>query len=118
MVSQKAPEGWTGVADRGTQVLLDVCVTDELAAEGMARDVIRHVQSLRKDSGLQLSDHIALRLATPSARLQSAIDAFRDEIATATQADRWVAQPLGEGHQSKVKVEGQELTIELTQVES
>jgi isoleucyl-tRNA synthetase len=119
VVSQKAPQGWTGVADRGTQVLLDVTVTEELAREGMARDVIRHVQNLRKDSALELSDHIVLRLATGSERLQAAIDAHRDDIARATQADRWATQPQGgAGHRSTVKVEGQELTIELARVGS
>jgi isoleucyl-tRNA synthetase len=117
VVTQKAPEGWAGVVDRGTQVLLDVRITEDLAREGMARDVIRHVQNLRKDAKLDLSDHIALRLDTSSAQLRAAIDCHRDDIATATQTDRWVTQPLdGEGHKSSVKVEGQELTIELARV--
>src|SRR5262249_34904863 len=94
-----APEGWASVVDRDAQVLLDVRVTEELAREGLARDVVRHVQNARKGAGLELADHIELRLTTGSARLQSAIDAFREMIADATQADHWRTESLdGRGH--------------------
>ena len=39
IVQPKAPEGWAGVADRGTQVLIDPS-SRMLAREGMARDVV------------------------------------------------------------------------------
>jgi isoleucyl-tRNA synthetase len=44
-------------------VVLDTDVTPELAAEGLARDVIRVVQQARRDAGLDVSDRIALTLA-------------------------------------------------------
>src|SRR5262249_53208059 len=77
VVQQKAPEGWTGVADRGTQVLLDVRITEELAREGMARAVVRHVQQLRKNSQLEMQDRIILWLHTDAQPLQQAIEAHR-----------------------------------------
>ena len=55
MIAQfKAPEGWAGVADRGTQVLVDTRITQELAREGMAREVVRHVVSGRWPHRLEL----------------------------------------------------------------
>ncbi len=47
-----APEGWGGAALRGTEVALDATITPELAAEGMAREAVRHVQELRKSARL------------------------------------------------------------------
>ncbi len=46
----------------GGFVILDTAVTPELAAEGLARDVVRAVQQARRDAGLDVSDRIALTL--------------------------------------------------------
>ncbi|MEQ4548805.1 DUF5915 domain-containing protein, partial [Nocardioides kribbensis] len=40
----------------------DTAVTPELAAEGLARDLVRAVQQARRDAGLDVSDRIALTL--------------------------------------------------------
>src|SRR5262249_45986950 len=63
-VSFKAQAGWAGISDRGVQVALDTRITDELAREGMAREVVRHVQESRKGAGLEIEDRIELHLAT------------------------------------------------------
>jgi isoleucyl-tRNA synthetase len=59
-------------------VVLDTKVTPELAAEGLARDVIRVVQQARRDAGLDVSDRIALTLSAsePVAEAVRAHEAF------------------------------------------
>ena len=47
-------------------VVLDTTTTPELEAEGTARDLIRKIQELRKESGLQVSDRIAIELVAPA----------------------------------------------------
>jgi isoleucyl-tRNA synthetase len=116
-VQVRGPEGWAGVADRGTEVLLDVRVTEALAGEGLARDVVRQVQQQRKGAGLDMEDRITLYLAAESAALRQAIEAHRDYIAGETLAEVWAARPLnGQAHRATVKVEGQPLMIELARV--
>jgi isoleucyl-tRNA synthetase len=116
-VTTKAPDGWAGVADRGTQVAIDARLTAELKREGMARDVVRQVQELRKHSNLEMEDRIALYLGTDSPELRAAIEEHRETIAAETLTVQWSEQPLGDGSFSaNVKVDGQPLVIQLRKV--
>jgi isoleucyl-tRNA synthetase len=53
----------TGMLPQDGFVVLDTTVTPELAAEGLARDVIRAVQQARRDAGLDISDRISLTVS-------------------------------------------------------
>ena len=44
-VTPRVTPGWGGIADHGTQILLDARITPELELEGLAREVIRYVQN-------------------------------------------------------------------------
>jgi isoleucyl-tRNA synthetase len=112
-VSYKAATGWAGIADGDTQVALDTRITDELAREGMAREVVRHVQDTRKKAGLEMEDRIELWLQTDSPKLRQAIDEHRDYIAAETLTVKWATGPLDGGYQVEVSVDGQPLTIAL-----
>jgi isoleucyl-tRNA synthetase len=117
LLKAKAPEGWTGLIDYGTQLLLDVRINEELAREGMAREVVRHVQELRKKSGLEMEDRIILYFATESPALRSAVEGHSSYISAETLAVEWVNVPLdGDSHTTSVKVDGHLLTIQLRKV--
>lgn len=114
-----APDGWAGVVDKGTQVMIDARMTPELKAEGMARDVVRLVQDARKDAGLDVADKIALYLTSESDVLKQAIATHRSYIAAETQATQWSDSPLaGEAFTPKdvKKIDGQELKVMLRKV--
>jgi isoleucyl-tRNA synthetase len=116
-VNYKAPPGWAGVADGETQVALDTRITDELAREGMAREVVRHVQDTRKKADLQMEDRIELHLATESDKLRQAIEEHKDFIAGETLTTKWTCGPLGDGaYEAAVSVDGQSLQIALRKV--
>jgi isoleucyl-tRNA synthetase len=66
-------------------VVLDTKVTPELAAEGLARDVIRVVQQARRDAGLDVSDRIALTLSA-SESVADAVRAHEAFVAAETLA--------------------------------
>jgi isoleucyl-tRNA synthetase len=69
----------------GGFILLDTAVTPELAAEGLARDVIRAVQQARRTAGLDVSDRIGLTIAGPAAA-REAMAAHRQLITGETLA--------------------------------
>jgi isoleucyl-tRNA synthetase len=108
---QAIEPGWVCAVDRDTQLVLDTRITDELAREGMAREVIRLVQDHRKNSGLNIEDRISLYLHTDSEKLRAAIEAHRGHIAAETLTVRWATEPVGDV--PDVKVEGQPLRISL-----
>ncbi|GGD15215.1 isoleucine--tRNA ligase [Nocardioides daphniae] len=86
----------TGMLPGGGFVVLDTRVTPELAAEGIARDVVRAVQQARKDAGLEVSDKIALTLDGDEA-VRAAVVAHESLIAAEVQATAYaVAAVEGE----------------------
>ena len=68
-------------ADNKAVITLDTNVTEELKREGMARDFVRLVQTLRKDKDFNISDRIELSYGTENAELQTALDENKDYIA-------------------------------------
>ena len=97
----------------GGFVVLDTVVTDELAAEGLARDLVRAVQQARRDAGLEVSDRIVLTIAGSEA-VQAAASTHRELItgetlATAYEVTSNVDHPgtpvtVGDGEKATVAV--------------
>ena len=113
-ITPKVEKGWGGIADHGTQILLDGRITPALELEGLAREVIRYVQNARKDAELEMDDRIVLYLATDDAKLAEAIRVHRDYIGNETLVAEWATEPLGDGaYRIEVKIEGVKLVIEL-----
>lgn len=93
-VSKSYGEHWAGASDGPTVVLIDKRISPTLKNEGIARDIVRNVQNLRKDAGLDIADRIRLSLVTESSMLKAAIDQFRDYIAGETLAKEIVSKAL------------------------
>ncbi len=62
IVNEEAREGWQVASDSGTSVALDLSVDPPLRREGLARELVRALNDLRKARGLALSDRVALQL--------------------------------------------------------
>ena len=83
----------TGMLPTGGFVVLDTDVTPELAAEGLARDVIRAVQQARKDAGLEVSDRISLTVGG-SPEVRAATQTHESLIAGETLATSVTVHPV------------------------
>ncbi|MDQ3591375.1 MAG: DUF5915 domain-containing protein, partial [Actinomycetota bacterium] len=75
----------SGGLPSGGFVVLDTSVTDELAAEGVARDLVRVVQQARRDAGLAVSDRIRLGIDGGD-DVTDAVETHRDLIGSETLA--------------------------------
>lgn len=93
------------------EVILDKTITLALKREGLMREVIRNVQTARKNAGLQVDDRISLQLQTDDTELQQAITEHAETICTETLATSLEAPEST--YESTVQVEGRELRISL-----
>jgi len=66
-------EGWLVASQNNITVALDIHIDDKLKNEGIARELINRIQNLRKDSNLNVTDHIVISLQN-SEELEAAID--------------------------------------------
>ncbi|MDR0712745.1 MAG: isoleucine--tRNA ligase [Bacteroidales bacterium] len=75
--------GWLVANEGRLTVALDITVTDELRLEGIARELINRIQNLRKDSGFEVTDKIAVTLQRHP-ETDAAIAVHRDYILSQT----------------------------------
>ena len=109
----KANTDLIGILPSGGFLILDATVTAELAAEGLARDVIRGVQQARKDADFDVSDRIHLKLTGDSSVLE-AVAAHSELVKSETLA---LELETIEGPASQVAVgDGQSVDIVVTKL--
>ena len=77
---QSVRAGFSLASEGEMTVALDLTITDDLKREGLARDLVRNLQVMRKESGLALTDRIELGLSTESEELRSAIVEYQTYI--------------------------------------
>ena len=83
--SQDIP-GWS-VANEGTlTVALDLTITEDLRLEGIARELIRSIQTLRKDSGFDITDRINVTIPESDDN-RTCLNKFSDYIASQVLAN-------------------------------
>ena len=93
IVAQDIP-GWLVSTEGNLTVALDVTISDELKSEGIARELVNRVQNLRKDSGLEVTDRILLKVDT-NELIQNAISANKQYICNEVLANNIVFETLG-----------------------
>jgi len=102
------------VEDKSDELIgeLDLELDDDLLLEGMMREVIRHIQTHRKKSELNIDDRIKLKLETDDETLKQAIDKHEQTILNETLATLADVS----GNRKTVKINGVELTISLQKI--
>lgn len=78
--------GWTVANDGSLTVALDITITDALRTEGTAREIVKRIQNLRKESGLAITDRIAVTLSS-NELTNKAATTYKDYIRSQVLAD-------------------------------
>lgn len=103
--------GWTVANEGNLTVALDITVTDELRREGIAREIVKGIQNLRKSSGFEITDRIEVVLSSHELT-DAAVQTYRDYICGQVLANSLtlVNEPL-EG--SELELDGCRLTLQV-----
>ena len=109
-VSVETPQG--AIEDGGYVVILDTDLSANLVEEGLAREIIRRVQNLRKTADFKLDDPIEVIYSDASSGLEAVIKRFdsyirRETLANALQPGRLSADYVSEA----VDIKGESLSI-------
>lgn len=110
-VKQQSAEGFAVVEESGYLAALDTRLTEELVLEGLAREVVRRVQTMRKEADFNIADNIAITY-TASERLGKAITQYADYIRAETLGVSLDTQaPNGDFHKQDFNFDGETLSL-------
>lgn len=104
-------DGFVSTSDQGFTVVLDTNLTDALIAEGFEREFISKVQTMRKDSGFEVTDHIHV-CYFGSDKLKAVIADFEEEIKAQLLAETIVEQKAESAKEWNIN--GEKVTISIT----
>jgi isoleucyl-tRNA synthetase len=109
------PDSTSALPGNAGLIALDLRVTPDLAAEGIARDVVRIVQQARRDAGLAVSDRIRLDIGADGA-VADAVRAHAGFIAAETLAVDLTVRPTAEVGGEPHPVADSAVTVALARV--
>jgi isoleucyl-tRNA synthetase len=108
--------GWLVESDGTLTVALDTEITDELAAEGIAREFVNRVQNMRKDAGFAVTDHITIAVRVPESLLQT-LGTGRGYIMAETLAEEMSADFREGEFTASFELNGEEITVSIARRE-
>lgn len=108
LISDKNKEGYQTVSEKGITVILNTELSQELIQEGLMRELVSKIQTMRKESGFNVTDHIAVTYSCGE-KLAEVIDKYKSEIMQDTLADSITA---GSGSSLK-DINGEEISLSL-----
>ncbi|MCB9809640.1 isoleucine--tRNA ligase [Candidatus Peribacteria bacterium] len=112
LVQYVCNEGYDADSSRGIVVVLDTQITPALHRAGLAREITRAVQELRKSEGFAVEDHVHVTIATESPVLEEVLSEHQERIMSEVLASSWTT---GTG-QHLLEIDGNSLSISLTKV--
>ena len=102
-------EGYVSDTDRGITVVLDTNLTPELLEEGFVREIISKVQTMRKDAGFEVMDHIRVSMQDND-KVQQVISSNEAQIKSEVLADE-VAYDGAKGFAKEWSINGEKVTL-------
>jgi isoleucyl-tRNA synthetase len=115
IVQAQPAEGLAVAADKIITIGIDIQITPELKAEGLARELVRRIQQMRKDADFNIEDRIEIYYKTQG-ELRDVFAQWESYIKNETLAIALIEDvPPADAYTEKQKVDGLEVTISIKQ---
>ena len=108
--------GWLVASDGPLTIALDITLTPELIEEGTARELIRPIQNLRKEMGLEVTDRICTSIyadGETGADIKASLSHYGDYVASQTLSVSLNLYPMAEAPASAAEVEWGDDTLKI-----
>ncbi|MBR4305246.1 MAG: isoleucine--tRNA ligase, partial [Ruminiclostridium sp.] len=109
LIEEKQKEGYAVISDRGYTVVLDTTLTPELIEEGFVREIVSKIQSMRKDAGFEVMDHITI-YCDGNDKVAEILTRNSAEISDDTLAENIVTGSV-DGYNAQWDINGENVTL-------
>lgn len=114
LIDIKQKEDFFTMSDNGITVVLDINLTDELIEEGFVREIISKIQTMRKDAGFEVMDHITIGVSG-NEKIRSIIDNNAEEIKTDVLAENIIDET--KGFEKEWNINGETVTLSVEKID-
>ena len=114
LISTESAQGFIAASDNGITVVMDTTVTEELKAEGVERELISKIQSMRKEAGFEVVDRITVNFVTDDAGVKNALINGSD-LKGVVLADA-VTEGVCDGFKKELDINGAVCTVVINKV--
>ena len=114
LIETEQRDGFYTVSDRGITVAIDTTLTKELIEEGFVRELISKIQTMRKEAGFNVTDHISVTLSGSDKVAEIALNK-KDDIAGDTLTDSLTAASP-DGYVKEWDINGEKVSIGVKKV--
>lgn len=114
LISTESREGFVSASENGHTVVLDVNLTPELIAEGIVREVISKVQTMRKEAGFNVTDRINFGYRA-SDEVAKVLEDYKDRISKVVLAESFTGGKLS-GYQKDWDINGETVTLSVEKI--
>jgi isoleucyl-tRNA synthetase len=109
LIEAAQAEGYVSDSDRGITVVLDTNLSEDLIEEGFVREVISKLQTMRKDAGFEVMDHIRV-YSEGNERIKAIIEGNAEEIKSEVLADI-IELNKAQGYTKEWNINGEQVTF-------
>ena len=109
LITMTQAEGFVTEGDNNVTVVMDIRLTPELIEEGFVRELISKIQTMRKEAGFEVMDHIAVSY-TADEKVTGIFNKYGEKIQTEVLANAITAGTLA-GYQKEWSINGEKVTL-------